>query len=100
VFDEAWPYTHERLNKRRFKLIYSTLLWDIDFYRWSRPYFALAEVEMPPGTKEYDMLPLIQPYIHFVVPGADRRFDARHLADETHVEAVALGFGLLKSQPP
>lgn len=91
VFEQAWPYTLEKLIKRRFKIEQ----WDIDFYRWKRPYFALAEVEMPPETEAYTVLPIIQPYIHFIVPREDGRFAARRLADEAHVEAVARDLGLI-----
>lgn len=97
VFDAAWPHTHEQIIKRRFKLTHggiATLPWDIDFYRWSQPYFALAEVEMPPDSETYEVPEVISPYVHHVVARDDQRFAAWALADDTHVARMARDLGL------
>jgi CYTH domain-containing protein len=95
VFEHAWTYTHERVSKLRYKLKHDGLQWDIDFYHWSRPYFVLAEVEMPSGSKVYDVPPILAPHVHFIVPREDKRFAARALSDETHVEALARELNLI-----
>jgi len=95
AFEEAWEYTTERLVKRRIPIEHGNLRWDIDFYRWSQPYFVLAEVEMPPHMDRPDViLPYLQKHIVYEVPRDDGRFAARRLADEAHVRLVAQELGL------
>jgi len=95
VFDAAWRHTKERLTKRRFKIDDPPLKWDIDFYRWQQPYFALAEVELPEGMEKFEPLALIGKYVHFIVPRDDGRFAARRLADDESAKALACELGLL-----
>lgn len=96
LFEEAWPYTIERLTKRRITIEHHDLKWDIDFYRWKQPYFVLAEVEMPPHMERpATILPYLQKYLVYEVPRDDGRFAARRLADETHVLVVAKELELL-----
>lgn len=94
VYNDAWPHTKERLTKRRFKIDDHPLRWDIDFYRWQRPYFALAEVEMPEGVEQFEPLALIAKYVHFIVPRDDGRFAARRLADDGWASTLARELGL------
>lgn len=95
TFDEAWPFTQERVIKRRVSLIHIDVLWDIDFYRWSHPYFVLAEAEMPPNMERpKTILPALQGNIVYEVPRDDGRFAARLLANEEHVKAVAKELGI------
>jgi len=96
LFHEAWPYTIERLTKRRISIAHRDLKWDIDFYRWTQPYFVLAEAEMPPHMERPEtILPHLQKYLVYEVPRDDGRFAARRLADESHVRVVAKELGLL-----
>jgi CYTH domain-containing protein len=96
AFHEAWDYTQERLTKRRVSMMHRDLRWDVDFYRWSQPYFVVAEVEMPPDMQRPEaMLPYLVPHIVYEVPRDDDRFTARRLADETHVRTLARELGLL-----
>ena len=63
-FDEAWPFTEERLRKRRVSIEFHNCDWDIDFYRWSQPYFVLAEVEMPLDMERPNaILPQLQEHV-------------------------------------
>jgi CYTH domain-containing protein len=94
-FDTAWAYTHLRLFKRRVSITHQQVRWDIDFYRWSKPYFVVAEVEMPPDMEQPEtILPALEKYIAYAVPRNDNRFTARRMADEHHVRAVAQALGL------
>jgi CYTH domain-containing protein len=92
-FEEAWEYTIERLTKRRISINQGVVRWDIDFYRWSAPYFVLAEVEMPGDMCQPDTIPRFLD-IAYEVPRNDNRFAARRLADEDHVRAMARELGL------
>lgn len=95
VFDHSWDFTNRRLTKRRFEIAQDDQIWDIDFYRWEHPYFALAEVELPEGVDEFETLSLIADHVHFVVPRDDGRFSGYQLADEDHARQMALELGLL-----
>ena len=94
VFHAAWQHTNERLTKRRFKVDDRPLKWDIDFYRWPQPYFALAEVELPDGVEAFEPLALIAKYVHFIVPREDGRFTARRLANDEWASTLARELGL------
>ena len=94
-YDEAWEFTVERVTKRRIPIEYGDLVWDIDFYRWSYPWFVLAEVEMPPNMERPETIPpQLQEYLVYEVPRDDGRFAARRLADESHVRRLAGELGL------
>jgi CYTH domain-containing protein len=94
-FEEAWEYTQERLNKRRVSVEHDNLKWDVDFYRWSQPYFVVAEVEMPPDMQRPPtMLPCLKKHIVYEVPRNDGRFAARRLANEEFARQLAKDMGL------
>ena len=94
-FEEAWPYTQERLHKRRISIEHDGLRWDVDFYRWSQPYFVVAEVEMPPHMQRPPtILPYLQTHILYEVPRSDGRFAARRLANDDFVRELAESLGL------
>ena len=94
-FEEAWDYTQERVTKRRIAIEHGNLKWDVDFYRWSRPFFVLAEVEMPPHMERPEaIMPYLADHIAYEVPRDDGRFAARRLSDEKHVRAVARELGV------
>ena len=96
-FEEAWQYTIERLHKRRVSIEHDGLRWDVDFYRWSQPYFVVAEVEMPSDMElPSAILPHIQEHIILQVPRDDGRFAARRLANEEFARYVAQELGLLR----
>ena len=93
-FAEAWEYTKERLHKRRVSVEHDNLKWDVDFYRWSQPYFVVAEVEMPPDMQRPpSILPCLQNHILLEVPREDGRFAARRLANEDFVRGLAKVLG-------
>lgn len=95
-FNEVWPLTDHRLEKDRASVVVNRIRWDIDFYRWSQPYFVLAESEMPSGMVRPDhILPVISERIVYEVPRDDSRFTARRLSDEDHVMRLAVELGLL-----
>lgn len=95
-YDEAWNYTKERVHKRRISIEHDDLKWDIDFYRWSQPYFVVAEVEMPPDMERpHTILPCLQPHLVMQVPRSDSRFAARRMADEEFVCGLATVLGLI-----
>jgi CYTH domain-containing protein len=94
-FTEAWDYTLERVIKRRIVIEHGNVKWDIDFYRWSRPYFVLAEVEMPPDMQRPEaILSYLVKHLAYEVPRDDGRFAARRLSNENHVRAVARELGV------
>lgn len=95
-FREGWSMTDHRLTKDRVTIIVTPIQWDIDFYRWSQPYFVLIEAEMPPGMVRPSLMPgFITRNVVYEVPRDDGRFTARLLSDEDHVRHLAVELGLL-----
>jgi CYTH domain-containing protein len=85
-FERLWTFRVESLEKIRFHLESGTCGWDVDFFKAEdRTYFALAEVEMPEGQVDPPPPPVILiPFVHMLVPAADKRFASKVLADPAH----------------
>ncbi|MBM3644991.1 MAG: hypothetical protein FJX02_11710 [Alphaproteobacteria bacterium] len=85
-FARLWTLRRETLEKTRYSWTEGSLHWDVDFFgEPGRPYFTMAEVEMPADRTELPALPpeLARHSLHIVEAG-DARFTSKRLADPGH----------------
>lgn len=90
-FTRLWSVRRETLHKTRFHVPAGECAWDVDFFKDSdgSTYFALAEVEMPPGRETAPAVPdWLAPHVIFEVERGDERFTSKRLADPEHARRL------------
>lgn len=103
-FDRLWPYTTNRLVKRRFAHLRDccfggddSVQWDVDFFLDDQGgfYFAMAECEMPAKRRRPKRIfPLIADYVAYEVPRErGEEFTNVRLADPAYAALVMSRIG-------
>jgi CYTH domain-containing protein len=88
-FGRLWKLRAETLQKVRYSWPDGRYGWDVDFFKSTdgRTYFAMAEVEMPPGDMQPPPLPpRLMPHVIFTAPYGDPRFSSKRIANQQHAE--------------
>lgn len=105
-FEDLFSQNTRYLTKHRYyhpEVKKSECDWSVDFLLDAngRPYFILAEVEMPEGEEEPDFIPkIIKPYIAYRVPKGDKDFSNKMLADQDHARKMLEQIGVINPQNP
>lgn len=83
-FDDLWGIALNKLEKIRYEFPCGKYVWECDFFKDYRgeTYIAVAEVEMPEGQLEPDIMPgIIKENLLYKVPLTDTRFSNKLLGD-------------------
>lgn len=86
-FNRLSPHAFSWVHKKRIDVHG----WDVDLFigEDKKPYFCLAELEMPEGMKDPEYIPnFISNYILYQVPREDRRFSSKKLASEKYAKKM------------
>jgi CYTH domain-containing protein len=91
-YARLWTTRECDLEKTRFKYAEARLHWDVDFFGdRGDPYFAMAEVEMPPELERSIEIPrpseVIADYVLHVA-GKENGFSSRRLCDPAYAEKM------------
>lgn len=97
VFDRMSDLCISSLTKTRFVTHQKECHWDIDiFFHGDKPYFCMAEVEMPPEQERVDRIPkCVADYFVCEVSRTDKRFTSKKLTDVKYARDL---FNEIKSQ--
>lgn len=90
-FEALWPECTDTLMKDRYTRHIGNNEWAVDFFRTpdEKIYFVMAEVEMPEGVAEPDVIPQeLRGHVIYRPDRGDTDFTSKKLADPAHASAL------------
>lgn len=90
-FEDLWNIALNKLEKIRYAVNFSKDIWEIDFFKdyKNQTYIAIAEIEMPEGRIEPEVIPdFIYKNTIYKVPLTDARFSNKLLGDARYASKL------------